>query len=298
MYYLGNYLLVKGRHTYLEYFAAGPLEWYPEWKIDLGAPAAAAAADAAALLQNGVYRRDFAKGSVLVNPSGSPVTVALGGTYQRVVPSGGGAVGTSGTEPGSLYDDAGDIHPGAARDSGDPPEVGWRKPVEQAHAPLLQPRRHRPGQGSGRHPQVADRRPHRGQATVRSPGLLDPRRDNDGSGLLALSPHLTWIGHASFVLRLGGALIATDPVFATRMGPRRRLTPPGVAPERLPPLDIVTVSHSHYDHMNIPSLRGLAARGSRSSSCPRTTRSSFEPPGSSASWSSAGGSRRRSAGCA
>jgi hypothetical protein len=105
MYYLGNYLLVKGRHTYLEYFAAGPLEWYPEWKIDLGAPAAGfvtVAADVSSLLQNGVYRRDFAKGSVLVNPSSSPVTVALGGTYQRVVPSGGGAVGTSGTEPGSL----------------------------------------------------------------------------------------------------------------------------------------------------------------------------------------------------
>ena len=38
MYYLGNYLLVKGHHTYLDYFAAGPLEWYPEWAIDLGAP--------------------------------------------------------------------------------------------------------------------------------------------------------------------------------------------------------------------------------------------------------------------
>jgi Hypothetical glycosyl hydrolase family 15 len=102
MYYLGNYLLVKGRHTYLEYFASGPLEWYPEWKIDLGAPAAAQGADVSSLLQNGVYRRDFAKGSVLVNPSAAMVTVALGGTYQRVVPSGGGAVGTSGTEPGSL----------------------------------------------------------------------------------------------------------------------------------------------------------------------------------------------------
>ena len=38
LYYLGNYLLVKGHHTYLDYFAAGPLEWYPEWAVDLGAP--------------------------------------------------------------------------------------------------------------------------------------------------------------------------------------------------------------------------------------------------------------------
>lgn len=88
-----------------------------------------------------------------------------------------------------------------------------------------------------------------------------PRRDNDGSTLRAATPHVTWIGHASFVLRLGGALIATDPVFASRMGPRRRLTPPGVAPAQIPPVEVVTVSHSHYDHMDIPSLRALAARG-------------------------------------
>jgi hypothetical protein len=101
MYYLANYLLVKGRHTYLEYFASGPLEWYPEWKIDLGAPIAAAT-NVSSLLQGGVYRRDFAKGTVLVNPGAAVVTVTLGGTYQRVVPSGGGAVDTSAAEPGSL----------------------------------------------------------------------------------------------------------------------------------------------------------------------------------------------------
>ena len=45
------------------------------------------------------------------------------------------------------------------------------------------------------------------------------------------------------------------------MGPSRRLAPPGVDPSLLPPVDIVTVSHSHYDHMDLPSLRALAARG-------------------------------------
>ncbi|MGH7294881.1 MAG: MBL fold metallo-hydrolase, partial [Polyangiaceae bacterium] len=88
-----------------------------------------------------------------------------------------------------------------------------------------------------------------------------PRRPNDGKPLLAAGPHLTWIGHASFALRLGGALVATDPVFARRMGPRPRLVPPGVAPGDLPPVDVVTVSHSHYDHMDLPSLRALARRG-------------------------------------
>jgi hypothetical protein len=100
MYYLGNYLLVKGHHTYLDYFASGPLEWYPEWGVDLGAPTTPATTSVTSLASGGVYRRDFAKGSVLVNPGSSPVTVTI--TGNRVVPSGGGAVGTSGATPGTL----------------------------------------------------------------------------------------------------------------------------------------------------------------------------------------------------
>jgi hypothetical protein len=100
MYYLGNYLLVKGHATYLDYFASGPLEWYPEWALDLGPPTTATTTKVSDLLTGGVYRRDFAKGSVLVNPSASPVTVQL--TGQQVVPTGGGAVPASGAAPGSL----------------------------------------------------------------------------------------------------------------------------------------------------------------------------------------------------
>jgi L-ascorbate metabolism protein UlaG (beta-lactamase superfamily) len=109
--------------------------------------------------------------------------------------------------------------------------------------------------------QVADRL---GGRRSRADGsfFVTPRRENDGAPLQARNPHLTWIGHATFVLRLGGALVATDPVFAGRMGPRRRLTAPGVDPSLLPPIDIVTVSHSHYDHMDLPSLRTLARQGS------------------------------------
>lgn len=102
LYYLGNYLLVKGHHTYLDYFAAGPLEWYPEWGLDLGAPTTAPATRVADLASGGVYRRDFQRGSVFVNPSSSPVTVALGAMRQQVVPSGGGPVDASGTPPGTL----------------------------------------------------------------------------------------------------------------------------------------------------------------------------------------------------
>ena len=53
MYYLGNYLLVKGHHSYLDYFAGGPLEWYPEWGIDLGAPTTPTAANVTALASRG-----------------------------------------------------------------------------------------------------------------------------------------------------------------------------------------------------------------------------------------------------
>jgi L-ascorbate metabolism protein UlaG (beta-lactamase superfamily) len=107
--------------------------------------------------------------------------------------------------------------------------------------------------------QVADRLA--GRRPRADSSFVTPRRYNDGSALRALDPHITWIGHATFVFRLGGALIATDPVFATRMGPSRRLVPPGVQPSVLPAFDIATVSHSHYDHMDLPSLRALAQRG-------------------------------------
>jgi L-ascorbate metabolism protein UlaG (beta-lactamase superfamily) len=108
--------------------------------------------------------------------------------------------------------------------------------------------------------QVADRLAGRGKRADATP-FVTPRRENDGSALRAPEPHITWIGHATFVLRLGGRLIATDPVFAPRMGPRRRLSPAGVDPSLLPPIDIVTISHSHYDHLDVPSLRFLARQG-------------------------------------
>jgi hypothetical protein len=100
-YYLANYLMVKGDKTYLDYFAAGPFEWYPEWDLDLGA-AMTNATTVDELMQGGVYRREFAKGIVLVNPSGSDVNVDLGGTFKRVEPTGGGAVDGAGDEPGML----------------------------------------------------------------------------------------------------------------------------------------------------------------------------------------------------
>jgi Hypothetical glycosyl hydrolase family 15 len=100
-YYLGNYLLVRGEKSYLDYFAAGPFEWYPEWGLDLGA-ASTTGATVDDLLKDGVYQRDFAKGLVLVNPSDAVVTVPLPGTMKRVEPMGGGPVDMTGAAPGTI----------------------------------------------------------------------------------------------------------------------------------------------------------------------------------------------------
>src|SRR5689334_12144465 len=84
-----------------------------------------------------------------------------------------------------------------------------------------------------------------------------PRRANDGSALLATSPHLTWIGHATFLQRLAGLLVATDPIWSSRIHSIRRLSEPGVAFAACPPIDVVTISHSHYDHLDLPTLRRI-----------------------------------------
>jgi len=84
-----------------------------------------------------------------------------------------------------------------------------------------------------------------------------PRRENDGSALKSTDPHLTWVGHATFVQRLGGKLIATDPIWSTRIHTITRQAAPGVELAATPKLDVVTVSHSHYDHLDLPTLKAI-----------------------------------------
>jgi len=98
---LASYLLVKGARTYVAYFASTPFEWYPEWDLDLGG-AQKSAATMDELSWNGIYRRDFDKGIVLVNPGASAVHVTLDGTFKRVEPVGGGAVSLDGTVSGRV----------------------------------------------------------------------------------------------------------------------------------------------------------------------------------------------------
>ncbi len=77
---------------------------------------------------------------------------------------------------------------------------------------------------------------------------------------------LTWIGHSSFLLQAAAGAWLTDPVFSERIGPvqgwgPRRAAPPGLRPEALPRIDGVLLSHDHFDHCDLPSLRLLAGGG-------------------------------------
>lgn len=82
---------------------------------------------------------------------------------------------------------------------------------------------------------------------------------------LAHNPSVTWIGHATMLVRMDGVTFLTDPIFSERASPvsfagPARLVAPGVPLDQLPPLDFVTISHDHYDHTDLPSITALAAR--------------------------------------
>lgn len=74
-----------------------------------------------------------------------------------------------------------------------------------------------------------------------------------------------WIGHATVLIRIGGKTVLTDPVLGNRVGiglglmtggPARRLAP-ALAMDELPPIDLVLISHAHFDHLDRPTLQQL-----------------------------------------
>jgi N-acyl-phosphatidylethanolamine-hydrolysing phospholipase D len=83
---------------------------------------------------------------------------------------------------------------------------------------------------------------------------------------LRRNPAFTWIGHATFYVRMDSAAFLTDPIFSERASPLafagpRRLVPPGVPLGALERLDFALLSHDHYDHTDLPTVRLLAGRG-------------------------------------
>jgi L-ascorbate metabolism protein UlaG (beta-lactamase superfamily) len=87
----------------------------------------------------------------------------------------------------------------------------------------------------------------------------------DLAGWARRSLSAVWIGHATVLLRIGGMTVLTDPVFSDRIGlglglmtvgPRRRFAP-AIPLRALPPIDLVLVSHAHFDHLDRPTLGRL-----------------------------------------
>src|SRR6185503_4640 len=90
-------------------------------------------------------------------------------------------------------------------------------------------------------------------------GFVTPRREPDRALIAGTEAQLTWIGHASFLFTLGGKRILVDPIFAPRIGPVSRLTPPGLPIEELPPIDLVLITHNHRDHLDPWTLGRLGS---------------------------------------
>lgn len=78
----------------------------------------------------------------------------------------------------------------------------------------------------------------------------------------------TWIGHASALVEIDGQRILTDPIWSERASPVAwagplRFHPPPLPLGELPPIDLVLISHDHFDHLDVATVQALAARGAR-----------------------------------
>lgn len=99
--------------------------------------------------------------------------------------------------------------------------------------------------------------------------------DNPWPSLVAVTPvvpdarvdglRVTMVGHATLLIQIAGMNLLTDPVWSDRASPLafagpRRVTAPGVRIEDLPPIDAILLSHNHYDHLDIATLKALHER--------------------------------------
>jgi L-ascorbate metabolism protein UlaG (beta-lactamase superfamily) len=81
--------------------------------------------------------------------------------------------------------------------------------------------------------------------------------------------HAAWLGHTTVLLKIDGVTVLTDPVFSRRVGlglgpvtlGLKRLVYPALSALELPKIDVVLLSHAHFDHFDLPSLRALESRG-------------------------------------
>lgn len=95
--------------------------------------------------------------------------------------------------------------------------------------------------------------------------VLSAEAIRDGLRRAVAADSVTWLGHAAFLLRLDGRSILLDPYLGAYAAPinsgPKRFVPPALRVSELPAIDIVIVSHNHYDHLCGPTIKALAARG-------------------------------------
>lgn len=78
------------------------------------------------------------------------------------------------------------------------------------------------------------------------------------------NPSVTWIGHATVLVQMGGLNVLTDPLFSEYASPvsfagPKRVVPATPSLAELPHIDVVVISHDHYDHLDAASVETLAA---------------------------------------
>ncbi|MGH9576627.1 MAG: MBL fold metallo-hydrolase, partial [Terriglobales bacterium] len=89
---------------------------------------------------------------------------------------------------------------------------------------------------------------------------LCPRTGRTHKPVLARNEEMavTFIGHSAFFVQCGGQNLMVDPNFARWLFLLKRLRQPGLRVADLPPIDVVLVTHAHFDHLHRPSLRAIA----------------------------------------
>ena len=90
--------------------------------------------------------------------------------------------------------------------------------------------------------------------------LSDIKKYKDGD-------YIGWIGHATFLIKLGNTTIITDPVFSKNAGPLifgpKRFTEPALNLKEIPPVDVFLLTHNHYDHQDMMTIRSFPFKNTK-----------------------------------
>ena len=108
--------------------------------------------------------------------------------------------------------------------------------------------------------------------------VLPPPHRPDPSAWPDTGLHAAWLGHTTVLLKIDGFTVLTDPVLSLKAGINlgpftvgvKRLVEPALAIAELPPIDLIVLSHAHFDHFDVPTLRRLESKRTRVATAART----------------------------